>query len=705
MIPENYLEKVYAGFLGMNIGIRLGTPVEPVSWTFEKIEEVYGDIHNYIRDYNNFSADDDLNGPFYFIRALYDDAADRELRPDDVGRAWLNYTRDGIGMFWWGGIGVSTEHTAFNNLLNGIKAPRSGSKEQNGLEMSEQIGGQIFVDTWGLVLPDNPEKAGEYAKIAASVSHDGNGLYGAQFIAGCISAAFTTSDVFEIINKGLALIPADSTYARVVKGVLDFHSAHPDDFRACFKYLEENWGYDKYGGVCHIIPNAGVCALALAYGNGDFARSIEIATMCGWDTDCNAGNVGTIMGVACGINGIPERYRRPVNDFLVASGVSGYLNIIDIPSVAKELALLGYRLNGVTPPDSLVKSCRPNEIYFDFDLPGSTHGFRISGKTGYRISISHADGKGVNGSGALQVLFDRITSLDGRDIYYKPFYRREDFDDEHYSPTFSPRAYSGQTVRAKIFLDQWDGAPVKVIPYVRDTYSRRKIAFEPAKLLNNEWNDVEFVIPDTEGSFVDEIGFTVTTDADGKHRTMGRLYIDNFSVSGKSRYSIDFAKQSKEFSCVTPFSHNRGEWNICGDKMECITTTDCGAYTGNYYTKDIHIIASVTPVSGHSHNLLFRAKGIRLGYLVGFDGKDNVSLILNNHGYKRIKSCKFNWSFNKEYRFEVVAVGSHITFFIDGEKLIEADDGTFDHGMFGFASIMRDEENKTYYGYTKVIEL
>lgn len=43
MIPKNYLEKVYAGFLGMNIGIRLGAPVEPTIWTYERIRDTYGD--------------------------------------------------------------------------------------------------------------------------------------------------------------------------------------------------------------------------------------------------------------------------------------------------------------------------------------------------------------------------------------------------------------------------------------------------------------------------------------------------------------------------------------------------------------------------------------------------------------------------------------------------------------------------------------
>ena len=173
MKVENYLEKVYSGILGMNIGIRLGAPVEPTIWTYERIRDTYGEITDYVKEYKNFAADDDANGPVYFLRALRDDAIDRELVPQDVANAWLNYTREGVGMFWWGGYGISTEHTAYLNLKNGIPAPRSGSIGQNGKILAEQIGGQIFIDTWGLCFPGNPKKAAEYGKTAASVSHGG----------------------------------------------------------------------------------------------------------------------------------------------------------------------------------------------------------------------------------------------------------------------------------------------------------------------------------------------------------------------------------------------------------------------------------------------------------------------------------------------------------------------------------------------------
>ena len=103
LIPENYFEKVYAGFLGKCIGIRLGAPVEPALWNMDRIEKVYGFIDRYVKPYKTFAADDDSNGPAYFIRALIDDARDGELSPEDVAKAWLNYAREGVGMFWWGG--------------------------------------------------------------------------------------------------------------------------------------------------------------------------------------------------------------------------------------------------------------------------------------------------------------------------------------------------------------------------------------------------------------------------------------------------------------------------------------------------------------------------------------------------------------------------------------------------------------------------
>lgn len=701
MIPSNYLEKIYSGYLGMNIGIRLGAPVEPTIWTYERIRNTYGDITDYVKEFKNFAADDDANGPFYFLRALYDDAVDRDITPNDVARAWLNYAREGVGMFWWGGYGVSTEHTTYINLKNGIEAPKSGSIEQNGHIIAEQIGGQIFIDTWGLVNPCNPKKAADFGEAAARVSHDGDGVNGARFFCAAISKAFETSDINEIVEAGLGQIPADSTYVKVARAVMEFHKAQPGDFRACRDMLERDWGYDKYKGVCHMIPNAGVCILALMYGEGDFNRTVEIATMCGWDTDCNAGNVGTVLGVACGLEGIAAKYRKPINDAIVMSGISGYLNILDIPTYSKELAILGYRIARVECPQALLDSFKEDEIYFDFELPGSTHNMRVSNP--FFCEIKHSTDHAYQGSGSLEVLFDRMTRGEQSKIYYKPFYSRDEFSDERYSPTFAPKAYSGQKVSMKIYLDQWNGnETMGFAPYVRLAKSKTDLLQGYIKLVNNEWLDVEFEIPDSEGALIDEVGIVLESYTPGKFKSLGRIFIDEFRIHGKSDYAIDFNKQAINFGCVTPFAHNHGAWSLVDGSMYLMTAEPSEAYTGNYFARDYTVSLSINPQSGASHMVAVRAQGAMRGYHVGFDGEDQISLYLNDHGYTRLTGCQYAWKFNQEYEFKVTVQENTITLWINGEELLKYEDDTFTYGMYGVSTITAA---RTYYSNIRLTEI
>ena len=160
IFPAEWIEKTYAGWLAKVIGIRLGAPVE--GWSRRRIAETYGDQTGYLKEYRRFAADDDSNGPMFFVRALEDSGKQAsELASQDVAEAILNYVPAGHGFFWWGGYGVSTEHTAYENLAAGIPAPLSGSILLNGEAAAQQIGGQIFVDTWGLVWPGDPDKAAE----------------------------------------------------------------------------------------------------------------------------------------------------------------------------------------------------------------------------------------------------------------------------------------------------------------------------------------------------------------------------------------------------------------------------------------------------------------------------------------------------------------------------------------------------------------
>ncbi len=678
-----YLDKVYAGFLGMNIGIRLGAPLEPAVWTYKRIWDTFGDIRDYVKDYKKFAADDDVNGPVYFLRALRDDAKERAVTPQDVARAWLNYAREGVGMFWWGGYGVSTEHTAYLNLKNGVPAPKSGSIKQNGQTLAEQIGGQIFIDTWGLLYPGRPDLAARDAKTAASVSHDGEGLVGAEFIAACIAAAFVENNIADVIAAGKAQIDDKSRYAAVIRAVEEFHRKNPDNWRACYEMLVKEWGYDRYPGVCHIIPNAGVCVLAMLYGNGDFARTVEISVMCSWDTDCNAGNVGTILGVMAGIDKIPAHYKKPINDSIILSGISGYLNILDLPAYAKEIAVTGLRLSGQEIPDKW-NLPKDGDLWFDFEIPGSTHGFEVSDP--FFCQLTHSIEKAHTGTGSLKILMDRMVRGNVCKVFYKPFYSRDAFSDERYSPVLTPQVYSGQTVTMYLYLDQWEGwEETFVAPYIRTAFDKEKIVSGSIKLVRDEWKQIIFTVPDTGGRLIDEVGIMVQANTPSKSRTTGGIYLDDFTVCGGADYTVSFSKQRKEFGNVTPFAADHGAWEIVDGKLSLMRCGEAFAYAGNYYAKDCSISAGVIPENGESHLLLVRAQGAMGFYAAGFD-KNSLVIYKNNFGFEKLAEKEFIWEEGREYRFSLKAVGSRIIFSVDGEALLEAEDRDFAYGMYGCGS-------------------
>lgn len=672
------LEKIYAGFIAKAVGVRLGAPVEPTIWSYERIRATYGEITGYLRCFKNFAADDDTNGPVYFIRALRDYGLDATAA--DVGRTWLNYAAEEHGMYWWGGFGVSTEHTAWLNLRAGIPAPQSGSIATNGATVAEQIGGQIFIDSWGWVNPGNPERAARMAAMAASVAHDGDGLEGARFCAAAIAAAFTATSIDEIVETALAQLDPQSTYTRVCRAVIAFHRDHPGDWRACRDMLGANWGYDRYPGICHMIPNAGVTIMAILYGAGDLCRTAEIATMAGWDTDCNAGNAAAIVGTFQGLQDSWDKYRKPINDFLVTSGVAGTINIVDIPSFARELTVLALQLAGREVPALWLQDMTRRGLRFDFDLPGSTHGFRTEGFN--QISLGHSAERHLEGSrGSLAIQLDRLERGQGGRVFWKPFYRRSDFDDERYRPMFVPVVDAGQTVRFKLWLDPWNGdGNLRVVPYVRRAMSGRIEEIGGWHVPSSEgWEQVEFTVPDGIEA-IDEIGISI--EYFGRLKFLGRLFLADFTVGGPGHLRIDPKVEVQEWGAITRFTWNRGHWTLQDGRIHGHAARDADLWTGHYYARDVTVTADLRPLAGASHLVTARAQGTERFYAAGF--QDGQAVILrHDHGRTVLASVPFTAETGRTYRVELTARGRDLTLRVDGAEVARANDGTFAYGQSG----------------------
>jgi ADP-ribosylglycohydrolase len=345
----DYAERVYAGVLGKLVGVYLGRPIE--GWTYEQIVETHGEVDHYLPGRDNAPlvvTDDDITGTFTVLRALADNGYPGEITPQQIANAWLNYAIERRTIFWWGGLGNSTEHTAYLRLKSGVSAPESGSRALNGKVISEQIGAQIFIDGWGMVCPGDPERASELARRAASVSHDGEAIYGAQVIASMEAQAFVESDLNALLDQALTFIPESSVIARVIHDVRSWHAREPD-WRKTRRLIVENYGYDRYVGPCHMVPNHALVIHALLHGQGDFRRSLMIVNTSGWDTDCNSGNVGCLLGIKNGLAAFEGDYdwRSPIADRLYLPTADGGRAITDAVTETYHVVKAGRELVGL----------------------------------------------------------------------------------------------------------------------------------------------------------------------------------------------------------------------------------------------------------------------------------------------------------------------------------------------------------------------
>lgn len=504
MQQHEYFARVYAGLLGKMAGVYLGRPVE--GWTYERIAVTIGPIGGYINERLGLPlvvTDDDLSGSLAFLRALPEQGFPADLTPQHVAAAWLNNIVPGRSILWWGGRGNSTEHTAFLRLLEGVPAPMSGSAALNGPIVAEQIGAQIFIDGWAMLCPGDPASAARLAAAAARVSHDGEAVYAAQLIAAMEAAAFVESEIGQLLAIGLEQIPPTSTIARLARALLALREREPD-WRAARAWLALNYGYDRYPGNCHVVPNHGVVLLALLWGAGDMARSLAIAVEAGWDTDCNAGNVGCLLGIRGGLAAIPAALRDPMNDRLYIPSADGGRAVTDALREALWVTNLGLRRR--SEPE-----LRPGAgARFHFSLPGSTQGFSPAAG----LSLANPDGAGLllRWAEAVPSALRALTPT---------FIPPADLAMPGYELLASPALYPGQTLRARVVAPAANSGPV-ACRLTADLYRADdslaalegpEQSLEPGQAAELEWR-----LPDSGGAPVAGVGLALMSAEAGELR-------------------------------------------------------------------------------------------------------------------------------------------------------------------------------------------
>jgi len=672
-LPQDYAERVYAGVLGKIIGVYLGRPFE--GWTYERIMAELGEVNYYVHERLGkplIVTDDDISGTFTFPRALPDYDNARGLTPAQIGQTWLNYIIEGRTILWWGGLGNSTEHTAYLRLKNGVPAPRSGSIELNGTVVAEQIGAQIFIDGWAMVAPGDPELAADLAQRAASVSHDGEAIYGAQILAAMEAQAFVEPDLNRLIDTALRFIPTDSVIARLIHDVRAWHAADPHDWRVTRAKIADTYGYDTYGGGVHMVPNHALIHLGLLYGGDDFQKALMITNTSGWDTDCNAGNVGCLLGIKNGLAGLeagPD-WRGPVADRLYLPTADGGRAVTDAVIETYHIVNSGRTLAGEAP------LAPKGGARFHFELPGSTQGFQAedSPETRGAVALENVAGHSRLGARSLALRYSHLAAGRAGRVSTPTFIPPDAVKMSGYTLLASPTLYSGQTVRAAVTADDGNGAAVTAHLYIR-TYGADDVlaawngpeaALEPGSAHEFTWR-----VPDTGGAPIASIGLGLVSE----RGVTGTLYLDYLAWGGAPDVTLTRPAHSGTMwrrAWVDGIDHAAGQspepYRLMQNRGRGLWMQGTREWTDYKVTADVssHLVTAV--------GLAARVQGMRRYYALLLCAGGTVRLIKALDGDGVLGETGFPWELDRAYTLSIEAVGARLRAWIDGRLLFEVED-------------------------------
>lgn len=303
---DQLLDKIKGGWAGQVIGCSYGGPVEfkfpgtliqdyqPIEWD-ETLMEHHYDLSPGLYD--------DIYMDLTFVEVIEREGQDAPAQSHADAFANAGYK------LW------HANQAARYNILNGIPPPASGHWENN--PHADDIDFQIEADFAGLMSPGLPNHAAKISDRVGHIMNYGDGWYGGVYVAAMYSYAFCKKDVADVVKSALEIIPPESEFHQCISDVIRWHQQYPDNWKQTWFECEVKWSsdvgcprgvFDPFNIDAKI--NAAYVVIGLLYGNGDYGRTIDIATRCGQDADCNPATAAGVLGTILGYSHIPEFWKQ-----------------------------------------------------------------------------------------------------------------------------------------------------------------------------------------------------------------------------------------------------------------------------------------------------------------------------------------------------------------------------------------------------------
>lgn len=211
----------------------------------------------------------------------------------------------------------ANQSARYNILSGGLMPPATGFWKNN--PHSDDIDFQIEADFSGIMSPGMPQTAARIGDPIGHIMNYGDGWYGGVFVGTMYALSYISNDIPYIVSEALKAIPKKSDFYRCLTDVIEGYRLYPDDWKKTWQRVQDHWSNEKGCPEGVMAPlnidakiNSAYIAIGLLYGRGDFGRTLEIATRCGQDSDCNPSSAGGILGGILGYGAIPKKWKEPL---------------------------------------------------------------------------------------------------------------------------------------------------------------------------------------------------------------------------------------------------------------------------------------------------------------------------------------------------------------------------------------------------------
>jgi len=401
---QQLMNKIKGGWAGQTIGCTYGGPIE---FKFDG---------TMVQDYVHIPWHDGYMKWWYENSpGLYDDVYMDLTFVDVFDRLGLDAPVDSLAMAF-ATAGYSLWHAnqaARYNILNGIMPPASGNWVNN--PHADDIDFQIESDHCGLMSPGMPNAATTIADKVGHIMNYGDGWYGGVYVSAMYALTFVSDDINYVVEEALKVIPEKSRYYQCMHDVIQWHKAYPDDWKQTWFECQKKYSEDVGCPDGVLIPydidaviNSAYILIGLLYGEGDFGKTLDIATRCGQDADCNPASAGGILGAFLGYDKIPDYWMKNLKEVEDMNFAYTNISLDKVYQMSFNQACQMIERNGgkIDGENITIKCQQPTQVRYEKGFDGL---YPIE-RRGINKKITELDSVGFEGTGI--VIQGNITSPD-----------------------------------------------------------------------------------------------------------------------------------------------------------------------------------------------------------------------------------------------------------------------------------------------------